>query len=60
MYSQDPFKIGPAQPLTDAQKAKRQFDIQWDAIGKSTLEERIEKRNRVLGERLKRAFSEDK
>jgi hypothetical protein len=58
MFITDPFVIGPAEPLTENQKAKRKLDAEWSTIGTPTLEERIETRNRVVAEHLKREFEE--
>jgi hypothetical protein len=58
LFLTDPFKIGPALPLTEKQKAEQKLDVEWEAAGAPSLDERIEDRNRIIGERLKRAFEE--
>jgi hypothetical protein len=54
----DPFKIGPALPLTEKQKAEQKVNEEWDKAGIPSLEQRIEDRNRIIGDRPKRAFEE--
>lgn len=56
MFLKDPFAIGPAEALTPQQETKKKLDAEWDALGKPTLEERIETRNRVIAAALKRAL----
>ena len=58
MFLIDPFKIGPALPLTEKQKAEQKLNEEWDKAGKPSLEQRIEDRNRIIGDRPKRAFEE--
>lgn len=56
MFLTDPFKIGPAVPLTKKQKDEQALNAEWDAAGKPSIEERIESRNRIVGSNLKRAL----
>jgi hypothetical protein len=58
MFLTDSFKIGPALPLTEKQKAEQKLNEEWEAAAKPSLEQRIEDRNRIIGDRLKRAFEE--
>ena len=58
MFGMDPFAIGPAQELTEKQKAKQRLDAEWEAAGKPTLEERIAGRNGYISDAIKRAFGE--
>lgn len=58
MFLIDPFKVGPAVPLTEKQKADKAFNEEWEAAGKPTLEEQIEERNRFIADALKRSFGE--
>jgi hypothetical protein len=39
MFLNDPFKIGPAVPLTEKQKADAAFEKEWQDVGKPSLEE---------------------
>lgn len=56
MFSKDLFKIGPAVPLTEKQKADIALEKEWQAAGKPSLEQRIEDRNRYVSDALKRAL----
>jgi hypothetical protein len=58
MFLDDPFKIGPAVPLTEKQKADAAFEKEWHDVGKPSLEESIADRNRFISEAMKRAFGE--
>jgi hypothetical protein len=56
MFLIDPFKIGPALPLTEKQKAEQKLNEEWDKAGKPSLEQRIEDRDRIMTDAMKRAF----
>jgi hypothetical protein len=58
MFLNDPFKIGPAVPLTEKQKADVAFEKEWQDVSKPSLEERIADRNKFIADALKRAFGE--
>jgi hypothetical protein len=44
--------------LTEKQKAEQKVNEEWDKAGIPSLEQRIEDRNRIIGDRPKRAFEE--
>lgn len=58
MYTTDPFKIGPAVPLTEKQKADIALEKEWNDAGKPSLDESIEERNKFISDAMKRAFGE--
>lgn len=56
MYFKDPFVVGPAQPLTTEQQEAVEFDNEWNALGRPTLDERIANRKQKLDRALARHF----